>query len=63
MSSQFNELARYGISQKLMSDASNETMVAQQSVGSASLYTSPALALLLLLVMTLVNVVLAVAWI
>lgn len=63
MSSQFNELARYGISQKLMSDASNETMVAQQSVGSASLTTNPVLALLLLLVMTLVNVILAVAWI
>ncbi|KAL8860757.1 MAG: hypothetical protein Q9178_002787 [Gyalolechia marmorata] len=63
MSSQFNELARYGISQKLMSDASNESMVTQQSVGSASLSISPALALLLLLVMTLVNVILAVAWI
>ncbi|KAL8770985.1 MAG: hypothetical protein Q9209_003404 [Squamulea sp. 1 TL-2023] len=37
MSSQRNELARYGISQKLISEASNETLIRQRSAAEQAL--------------------------
>ncbi len=63
MASQRNELARYGISQKLISDASNTTLIAQQSVGSASQSTNLALTLLLLVTTTLVGPAVGHPWI
>lgn len=63
MASQRNELARYGISQKLISDASNTTLIAQQSVGSASQSTNLALSLLLLVTTTLVGPAVGHPWI
>lgn len=47
MSSQRTELARYGLSQKLLRDASNMTLVAAQSVGSVSAFSTMVSALLL----------------
>ncbi|KAL8874627.1 MAG: hypothetical protein Q9198_006864 [Flavoplaca austrocitrina] len=55
MASQRNELARFGISQKLFSEASNETLIEQQSVGSTCPSVNSALMFLLLLTTTLVN--------
>ncbi|KAI4236233.1 MAG: hypothetical protein LQ349_002660 [Xanthoria aureola] len=63
MASQRNELARYGVSQKLISDASNTTLIAQQSVGSASQSMNLALTLLLLVTTTLVGPAVGHPWI
>lgn len=63
MANQRNELARYGISQKLISDASNTTLIAQQSVGSTSQSTNLALSLLLLVTTTLVGPAVGHPWI
>ncbi|KAL9006311.1 MAG: hypothetical protein Q9188_000910 [Gyalolechia gomerana] len=52
MSSQRMELSRYGLSQKLLHDSSNATLIAVQSVGSASLTFSRLLAILLPLAVT-----------
>lgn len=55
MSSQRMELARYGLSEKLLRDSSNATLIAAQSVGSASIAFSQVLSILLTLAVILVS--------
>ncbi|KAL9581218.1 MAG: hypothetical protein Q9212_004027 [Teloschistes hypoglaucus] len=57
MSSQRTELARYGVSPKLMSEASNATLIAAQSVSLANVRVNKILTLLLSLITIVVSIV------
>ncbi|KAL9598076.1 MAG: hypothetical protein Q9219_004707 [cf. Caloplaca sp. 3 TL-2023] len=56
MSSQRMELARYGVNQKLLHDASNTTLITRQSAGSTTYAFNIVLAFLVPLAATLLNI-------